>query len=296
MPTRSAPVLAALGESGPYLGDPAVPLVRADDLGVLRGESVFETMRAFGGRPFRPVEHLERMERSAAQVRVTLPAVDRLQALIAFALEAFGTGDGSVRLVTTKGTEADVERGLPGTTFALVAPIGAASERVRWSGIDAVTLTLGVPAAIRTDAPWLLGGVKSTSYATAMAALRAATERGGEDAVYVSSDGEVLEAPTASVVAVLDGQPVTPPELEVGILPGTSVGFFGESIRRRRLQVEELFGADEIMLLSSVRGVVPVLRLDGKPVGTGTVGPLADAMRGEYEAAVRALAGDAPPG
>jgi branched-subunit amino acid aminotransferase/4-amino-4-deoxychorismate lyase len=98
------------------------------------------------------------------------------------------------------------------------------------------------------------------------------------------------------VVAVLDGQPVTPPELEVGILPGTSVGFFGERIRRRRLQVEELFGADEIMLLSSVRGVVPVLRLDGKPVGTGTVGPLADAMRGEYEAAVRALAGDAPPG
>ena len=65
-----------------------------------------------------------------------------------------------------------------------------------------MTLTLGTPAAMRPGAPWLLGGVKSTSYAGAMAALRAAQAAGAPDAIYLSGDGEVLEAPTAGVVAV----------------------------------------------------------------------------------------------
>jgi 4-amino-4-deoxychorismate lyase len=153
-----------------------------------------------------------------------------------------------------------------------------------------VTLTLGMPAVLRRSAPWLLGGVKSTSYAGAMASLRVAAERDASDAIYVSGDGEVLEAPTANVVAVRHGQAVTPPEDEVGILAGTTVGFFGAAVARRRLPVDELRSSAEILLLSSVRGVVPVLELDGRPVGTGAIGPRGRAMRDEYEKAVSALA------
>jgi 4-amino-4-deoxychorismate lyase len=261
--TPSPPVLAVLDASGaPVLLDVATPLLRADDLGVLRGESVFETMRAYGGCAFRLDEHLDRMTGSAAVVAVTLPPRNALQALAARALEAFGPGDGSLRLVVTKGADSVGA----GTAFALASPVSATSEEARRSGVRAVTLTLGVPATLRREAPWLLGGVKSTSYATAMASLRTAAERDAGDAIYLSSDGEVLEAPTSSVVAVLDGETVTPPEGEVGILAGTTVGFFG-----------------------GVRGVVAALDIDGHAVGTGAVGPHGRAMRDRYEAAVHAL-------
>lgn len=296
----SAPVLAVLsdapsGGAAGAAGDTArvlpldTPLLRADDLGVLRGEGVFETARAVAGRPFLLDAHLRRMARSAERVQLTLPSPEQLTALATTALDAFGPDEASLRLVATKGPDG---AGI-GRVFALVSPVGAAAVRAREEGIAAVTLTLGVTADVRLDAPWLLGGVKSTSYAVAMAALRAATEAGGGDAVYLSTDGEVLEAPTASVVVVVDGRPVTPPEQAVGLLPGTTVGFFGASIERRRITEDELRTSPEVLLLSSVRGVVPVLELDGRPVGAGTVGPHGSRMRDAYEAAARALAHEA---
>lgn len=287
----SAPVLAVLSDAADGGSTARVlpldtPLLRADDLGVLRGEGVFETARAVAGRPFLLDEHLGRMAESARRVQLDLPAPERLTALAATALEAFGPGEASLRLVATKGPDG---AGV-GQVFALVSPVGPATVRAREEGISAVTLTLGVTADVRLGAPWLLGGVKSTSYAVAMAALRAATEAGGEDAVYLSTDGEVLEAPTATVVVVVDGRPATPPEQTVGVLPGTTVGFFGASVERRRISEDELRAGPEVLLLSSVRGVVPVLELDGRPVGDGTVGPHGHEMRAAYEAAVAALA------
>jgi 4-amino-4-deoxychorismate lyase len=294
-PSPGTALLAALDSSGtPYRPDPTAPLIRADDLAVLRGEAVFETLRAFAGRPFQLDAHLARMAHSAARVRLELPPPDRLHALVGLALDGFGPADASLRLVATKGPEG-AARGAPvGTTFALVAPVAAATEEARRNGMAVVTLTLGVPAELRREAPWLLDGVKSTSYAVAMAAQREAAERGAADAIYLSWDGEVLEGTTSSVVAVLDGQAVTPPEDEVGILAGTSVGFFDGQVQRRRLRIDELRRADEVMLLSSVRGVAPVLRIDDQPVADGTIGPRTAEFRSAYEAAVHALAEPEP--
>ena len=278
-------VLAALDENGtPAVVDRTAPLLRADDLGVLRGEGVFETTRAFAGRSFLLAEHLERMRTSAVRIDLHLPERTQLEALAGCALEAFGSADASLRLVVTKGPDDG-----PGRAFALVSPVGAATIRARADGVAAVSLSLGMPASMRPEAPWLLGGVKSTSYASAMSALRYAAEQEAE-AVYLSGDGEVLEAPTSSVVAVVDGVPVTPPPASVGILPGTTVGFFGDDITHRPLSTDELRWAPEVLLLSSVRGVVPVVSLDGKPVGEGRPGPVGHRLATAYEDAVAALA------
>jgi 4-amino-4-deoxychorismate lyase len=257
-------------------------VLRADDLGVARGESVFETLRVAGGRPAFLDLHLERLERSAARVAIDLPGGWR--ELVALATGAYTADDGVLRLTCSKGAPGALPVG-----YALLTPVPAASVAAREQGVSAVTLTLGVPAALRADAPWLLGGVKSTSYAVNMATLRAAEALGAEDAVWTSSDGYVLEAPTSTVAWVSDGRLVTPPAEQVGTLPGTTaavaLALSPVPVDVRLGTVEELHAADEVMLLSSVRGVTPVVRLDGRELGTG---PVTAAVREAFERAVLA--------
>ena len=259
--------------------DPATPLLRADDLGVVRGESVFETLRVAGGRPGFLDLHLRRLARSAERVGIALPGGWAELALAAAATQ----DDGMLRLTCTKG----VPGGRP-VGFAVAGPLPPETVRGREQGIRVVTLTLGVAADVRRGAPWLLGGVKSTSYAVNMATQRAAQATGADDAIWLSADGEVLEAPTATVVLVLDGRVVTPPADEVGILPGTTaeatLALSPLPVEVRRVRAEELAAADEVMLLSSVRGVAPVVELDGRQLG---VGPVTTQLRAAFERAVR---------
>jgi 4-amino-4-deoxychorismate lyase len=272
-------VLALLGNP-PRIVDPATPVLRADDLGVVRGESVFETLRIAGGQPAFLDQHVRRLERSAARVAIDLPG--GWHELASAAAAAYDGTDGVLRLTCSKGAP-----GAGPVGFALVTPVPPATVAARQHGVAAVTLTLGLPATLRTQAPWLLGGVKATSYAVNMATLRAAEERGAQDAIWVSSDGEVLEAPTSTVAWVTDGRLVTPPASEVGILPGTTLAvalaLLTTPYEVRRGTVAELHAADEVLLLSSVRGVAPVTRLDGRELG---VGPVTAALRDAFERAV----------
>lgn len=258
--------------------DVSTPLLRADDLGVVRGEAVFETLRVARGRPAFLDLHLRRLRRSAARVDIALP--DGWEQL---ARAAAATQDeGFLRLTCTKGAPGAAPVG-----FAVAAPVPADIVRGREQGVRVVTLTLGVAAGTRAGAPWLLGGVKSTSYAVNMASQRRAVEHGAEDAIWVSSDGEVLEAPTATVAWVHDGRVVTPPADAVGTLPGTTaevaLALSPVPVDVRRGTAQELAGAQEAMLLSSVRGVAPVVELDGRRLD---VGPVTAALRAAFEQAV----------
>ena len=270
----------ALLDDPPRLVDPTTPILRADDLGVARGESVFETLRIADGRAAFLDLHLTRLQRSAERLQIPLPP--GWEALAHLAAEAYGGADGMLRLTCSKG----VPGGQP-VGFALAGPIPPEVVAGREHGVRVVTLTLGVPAGLRAETPWLLGGVKSTSYAVNMATQRAAVELGAQDAIWVSSDGEVLEAPTSTVAWVKDGQLVTPPADEVGTLPGTTahvaLGLSPIPLTVRRTTLEELHEADEVMLLSSVRGVAPVVELDGRVLG---VGPVTARLRDAFEAAL----------
>lgn len=267
------------------LADPATvlsaetPLLRADDLGVVRGEAVFETLRIAGGRPAFLEAHLARLARSAARLAIDLPGGWAELARAAAATQ----DEGYLRLTCTRGAT-----GAGPVGFAVAGPVPAEAARQRQEGVRVVTLTLGVAAGARQGASWLLGGVKSTSYAVNMATQREAADRGAEDAIWVSADGEVLEAPTATVAWVAGGRVVTPPADQVGTLPGTTAEVALRSaplpLEVRRGTLEELRAADEVMLLSSVRGVAPVVELDDRRL---SVGPVTTQCRAAFEAAVR---------
>ncbi len=269
-------VLAVLGRGIVPLD---TPLLRADDLGVTRGDGVFETMHVREGTGWLRAEHLARMGRSAAALDMALPPADELAALVDTAVGGWtGTAEAGVKLVCTRGPEGDEHTpGGPVTVFAIVFPVPTAVRRQRRDGIRVATATLGVSAEGRATAPWLLGGVKSLSYAMNMAVLRWAARDGHDDVLLVSSDGEALEGPTSSVVWVADGALRTVPP-ETGILPGTTAaylldhaGHLGLTAERRRARVEDLLAADGVWLCSSVRGAARVTELDGKPLAESSL-------------------------
>jgi 4-amino-4-deoxychorismate lyase len=281
----AATVLALLdpAHGEPVLVDATAPVLRADDLGVLRGEAVFETLRVAGGRPAFLGAHLRRLALSAERLAIDLPA--GWEKLAALAVDTYDAADGVLRLVCSKGPAGDRP-----VAFALVTGIPEVTVRGREQGVTAITLTLGVPAGLRAASPWLLGGVKSTSYAVNMASLRHAEDEGAQDAIWLSTDGEVLESPTSTVAWVSGGRLVTPPAGEVSILPGTTMDValglcddLGTPYEVRRGTTDELRAAEEVLLLSSVRGVAPVVELDGRPLG---VGPVTAALRDAFEAAL----------
>lgn len=255
--------------------DPSTPVLRADDLGVLRGEAVFETVRIAGGRPALLAAHLQRLASSAERLEIPLPGGWEELAHAA----SKGQEEAVLRLVCTKGP--------PPVGFALVTEIPVETLRARTDGVRVITLTLGITAQQRSAAAWLLGGIKSTSYAVNMASVRHAQEQGADDAIWVSSDGEVLEAPTATVAIIRAGTLATPPP-SVGILPGTTLAAVLDlalvPATVRRIPLSELQGADEVMLLSSVRGIAPVTAIDGRELG---IGPVTARLRDAFETSLR---------
>ena len=246
------------------------PILRADDLGVLRGDGVFETMHVRDGRPWLADEHLSRMAASAARMDLALPPRQALVELIESACAAWPAHrEGALRLVCTRGAE----DGGPVTAFATLAPVGDAVLAGRRTGVAVTTATLGVAVAARPGAPWLLGGVKSLSYAVNMASLRWAARQGVDDVLWVSADGYALEAPTASLVW-LEGETLwTVPPGETGILAGITARWLldhadqrGYKSGERLVRPAELTTADGVWLTSSVRGLAEVRVLDGAPL------------------------------
>jgi 4-amino-4-deoxychorismate lyase len=175
---------------------------------------VFEALRTYGGRPFRLDAHLERLAASARAIELPLPG--GLDDLAARAIDAAGGGDLVLRLICTRGPEGP--EGGP-VAFAICTDIPASFEQDRRRGLRLVLLTTATDPLLRAASPWLLAGVKTISYATNMAAQRAARARGADDAVLVGLGGELLEAPTASLWW-RSGQTLHTPALELGILAG----------------------------------------------------------------------------
>lgn len=259
--------LAVLGTG---LVDPDLPLLRADDLGVLRGDGIFETLLVRNGQPWLLDAHLARLAHSAARMDLPVPPAGDWRNLVGTIVAGWPpANEGILRLVCTRGRE---ETGSP-TAYASLATVPTEILRQRRAGAHVLTRSLGLPAQARRDAPWLLGGVKTTSYAVAMAVLRDARRLGADDVIWLSVDGEVLEGPTATVVWAQDSTLYSVP-LDTGILDGTTAAHLmaeapahGFAVGIRRTTVADLHGADAVWLLSSVRGVAPVLSIDGRERG-----------------------------
>ncbi len=253
------------------------PLLRADDLGATRGDGVFETMHVRAGEAWLLDQHLSRMANSADRLDLDLPSAGALTDLVGCALDAWPADrEGGVKLVCTRGPE---EEGAGPTVFALVFPVGLGALRQRRQGIRVASAPAGFSADARSAAPWLLGGVKSLSYAMNMAALRWAADQGLDDVLFLSSDGQLLEGPTSTVVW-LDGDTLCTVPDETGILPGITAAYLfdhadelGLGTARRRATLDDLLAADGVWFCSSVRGIAQVTEVDGKPLLDGGLTP-----------------------
>ncbi len=269
----------ALAVLGRGLVDPAQPVLRADDEALLRGRAAFETTRVYGGKPFRLDEHLVRLATSAARIELPEPDQGAFHDLVVEALE--GIEDASLRLVWTPGASGG---GSP-VGFALFSAIPAEHEPLRARGMKAISLPIGVPYELRAKAPWILGGVKSTSYATNMAATAEAKRRGADDAIFLAEADVVLEGPTTNVWW-RNGQTLFTPSLETGILAGITREFvleaapgLGYEIAEGVYTRSELAAAEEAFTSSSVRELMPLVQLDGAALGDGRPGPAAAALQ-----------------
>jgi 4-amino-4-deoxychorismate lyase len=257
--------LLALSVTGRGLIDPHEPAVRADDEALLRGRAAFETLKIYAGRPFRLDAHLDRLVTSAEVMG--LPAVERrrLEVLTGLVLPKAAQGDAVLRLVWTAGPQGGLPSGL-----ALLSELPDWIEDVRARGASAVSL-LGVRAAV----PWLLPGVKSTSYAVNMAADAEAKRRGADEAILVDGDGIVLEGSVTNVWW-RSGKTLRTPSLDLGILAGVTrqtlielAGPCGYAVEEGAFPLTDVLGADEAFTSSSVREVLPIAELDGRRFDLG---------------------------
>jgi|SRR5579875_406327 4-amino-4-deoxychorismate lyase len=259
-------VFAVLRAGEVSLGDPRTAFLRPDDLGVLRGDGVFERFLVRSGRPRHLEEHLQRMGRSASMVALDIPPAALWRQAVDLAASAWaGADEWEMRLVCTRGPE----EGGPCTAYVLGQELSASVLRQRREGVAVITLERGLSSGLAGQMPWLLLGAKTLSYAANMAAKRWAEAHGADDAIFVGADGKIWEAETSAVVAAF-GRRLVSPSPEVGILDSVSVKRLfdvargaGWQAERDDLTLEDLLVADGVWLSSSLR-FARVRTLDGK--------------------------------
>ncbi len=262
MTDHPAPLVALLDGS---LRSPEEPLLRPDDLGVLRGEGVFETTLVVDGVARDLDDHLVRLAVSAEMTGMVVPGPDEWRRAVDTLTGAWEGGRQMVvRLVASRGPEASSGS----VCYALGSALSPISIRQRETGVRVLLLDRGFTAAAAEIAPWLLAGAKTLSYGVNMAALRHAAANEADDVIFVGSDGAVLEAPTASVVVARGRMLMTPPHR--GILDGITVrrlfraaAAAGWATDTASLDAEDLRDADGVWLASSARLLAPVIAIDG---------------------------------
>jgi 4-amino-4-deoxychorismate lyase len=267
------------------LADPDSPQIRVEDLGLMRGDGVFETILVVDGKPRELTPHLDRLDRSAAMLDMAPPPRAEFERAVELVIGNWTGGqEFALKLVYTRGVEGG--DGTP-TGFALGMEIGAKVLKQRAEGLSAVTLDRGIDADLASRAPWLLLGAKSLSYAINMAALREAERRGAAEVIFTTSNGSVLEGPTSTLILVRGKTLVTPPS-ELGILPGTTqYALFraaeraGWTVLVEPIQTGELYDAEGVFLCSSVRKITRVTVLDGKQLPDSAA--LLTELQGLYE-------------
>ncbi len=258
---------------------PAGARIPAMDHGLLFGDSVYDVVRTWEGRPAAWPEHFDRLRQSAAAIYMQLPwSRDELGARIQETIAATGLDECYVRIVVTRGSGpmSLLPDACAGPSLILyVLPLRLYPEEWTRDGIDVV-----VPGRLRNDVRALSPGAKTGNYLNNLLALVEARDAGVQDAVLLNAHGHVTEATTANVFWVRDEVLFTP-ELACGLLPGITRASLLDALRRHGLDVRsgpyplgDLTGADEAFLTSTIRGVMGIARIDGQPVGAGRPGPV----------------------
>ncbi|HTV24520.1 MAG TPA: aminotransferase class IV [Polyangiaceae bacterium] len=271
---------------------PGAQLVSVFDRGFLYGDSVFETLRTYGGEPFGLAEHMDRLARSAALVFIELPVPRAtLEAEVRAAVRSGQNPESYVRVMVTRGQGAlGLDPGLAErpTRVIIVQPLITPPERSYTEGVAAITYR----TQRQVDATSAVGA-KVGNYLVSVLAMREASRVGAVEALIVDSRGAVLEGGTSNIFLVKDGHLITP-DISAGILAGITRAHLlrvaealGVSVELRTPSVNDAYDADELFISSSIRELMPVVKLDDRSIGDGKPGPVFARLRAAFQAHVR---------
>lgn len=275
------------------VSSPEAAVVPVLDRGFLYGDSVYETLRLYDGVPFAWGAHVARLQRSAELIGMSVPWRESELEQIArkTVLEAKLGEHGYLRVIVTRGTG---PMSLDPTTATQPSLVVMALE---WHPLPEAVYRDGRRARIvrvqRNAREALTPLAKTGNYLNNVLAQGEAAQAGADEAILLDREGRIAEASSANVLALIDGAWCTPP-VEVGLLDGITRGtllVLGErardAIREAELWPADLGRATELVVCSSLREVVPIVELDGRPVGSGKPGPRGRQMHERYVAYVR---------
>jgi branched-chain amino acid aminotransferase len=249
------------------------------DNGFAFGDSVYETLRTYSGRPFRLDRHLRRLRASAARLGIEVSLRDaELRRRLSDLLARAANPESYVRVIVTRG-QGDIsynfDRVKGPTVVMVVKPFQAYPDHLYRDGVDVIL------SQVRRNHPQSLDpAIKSSNLLNNILAVREAQVRGATEALLLNHAGDVAEGASTNVFVVRAGALVTPP-LDAGILAGITREVvlelgrgLGLPVREQRLPVADLVGADEAFLTSSTRELAPVRTVDGRAIGGGKPGPI----------------------
>ncbi|CAB3830677.1 D-amino acid aminotransferase [Achromobacter animicus] len=282
------------GESQVYLNGEFLRVDEAKvsvlDRGFIFGDGIYEVVPVYQGNAFRMAEHLDRLDRSLAALRIA-PPIDRSGwiDLIQQLLDRSNLDTCIVYLQVTRGVaKRDHPFPMPAVTptvFGMIAP---------WSPPPAAQREQGLSAISIPDERWLHCEIKSVSLLGNVLAKQQAVDA-HVDEVLQFRDGYLTEGASTNIWVVSGGKLLAPPKNNL-ILEGIRYGLMGElaaeagiPFESRRISQEEVEQADELMLSSATKEVLAIVSLDGKPVGTGNPGPVFEQLRAGYDARIAAL-------
>jgi branched-chain amino acid aminotransferase len=261
------------------------------DRGFLYGDSVYEVLRTFAGRPFGLREHLERLERSAAGLEMTIPSRADIERALAETLEAAAEPDAYIRIIVTRGAgEIGLDPAMADRPrlIIIVRPVHLPAPALYEQGVEVAIVgrSRTSPAAPGASVD---PSVKSGNYLVSVLALAEARRRGAYEAILCDSVGRITEGGSSNFFVVRGGRAATPP-LSVGLLEGITRRVVIELCRGAQIPVDEvplwpvdLRNGDEAFITSSVRGVLPATRVEGHPIGSGQPGPVTRRVMALYD-------------
>jgi len=262
------------------------------DRGFLYGDSAFEVMRTYDRRPFREAAHLARLRRSCERLLIALRQSDQqLSEIVASTITASGLPECYVRVMVTRGVgpmNIDLAQATTPSVLVFALPLTPLAASVYANGI-----AVGLSRASRATDGTRAVGAKTSNYLGSVMALHEVKQRGAQEALILGPSGEVIEGATSNVFVVRAGELITPP-IDAGILAGitrqTVLELAAEQalpVRETQLHPSDLYQADEVFITSTVREVVPVVRVDDKLIGDGKPGPISARVLAAYRAKTR---------
>jgi branched-chain amino acid aminotransferase len=264
------------------IGGEADTRISVLDRGFLFGDSVYEVTRTYRGRPWALDEHLDRLQRSALLLGIELPVTleqlaQEVLEILRTAREGGNAGEFYLRLIVTRGTgpiTLDPRVAEHPNRVIIALPLVPLPASLYREGVAIRLVHTGQVA--QGELP---RGAKSGNYLTNIMALKQARESGAHEAVMIDPHGRVSEGSSSNVFMVTSGKVLTPP-LSVGILEGITRRRVialalaqGLDVREVEIGADRLAQADEVFLTSTLREVLPVTRVDQRPVGDGRPGP-----------------------